>query len=108
MVEACDGSSKAIRIYHGTNHSYEVVKQGCWVTLAEEEAINYARTYLVLDVLDGISAKGETQCWLLEMLVTYDQVEWKNEFGDPDYDGQHGILLIDSTVSFKRLVPDFD
>lgn len=77
-----DQASETITVYHGTNHPYDVLKQGCWVTLAQEEAINYARTYLVSDVLDGIETERKTQCWLLETVVARNDIEWKDGLGD--------------------------
>lgn len=87
-----------VTVYHGTNKPYDIVRANCWVTMARDEAIGYARTYIVDDL------QSAREFWILKMEVRRDQIEWKDGCGDKDYDGQHGKILADTTVIEKESI----
>lgn len=93
-----------LTMFHGTNMKRVLLKAGSWVTLAREEAIDYARSTDVNNVLEKRQTTGEK--WLLQLNVPADQIEWIDGCGDPEFDGSHGKIKTDLPVLDAHKIPD--
>jgi hypothetical protein len=93
-------SDELLVVYHGTDYPFEFVRAGCWVSLAEAEAAEYAESMLLLHVADDPGARWfyVNGPWVLELRVRRSAVEWLDGYGDDDFDGLHGRLLKNTPV----------
>jgi hypothetical protein len=88
-----------ITVYHGTDYPYEVLRAGTWVSESRTEAKGYAEACLIANCEDRLWRWFyRNRPWLLRLRVESTQIEWKDGFGDPRYDGKHGTLRVDAPV----------
>jgi hypothetical protein len=86
-------------VYHGTDYPYNMLRVGTWVSRSRKEAIGYAEACVLANCEDPLWRWFyRNRPWLLSIRVDPAQVEWKDGFGDPTYDGKHGTLRIDTPI----------
>lgn len=89
---------KILTVFHGTDRELCALRAGSWITLAEEEARDYASSADVMNVMLGKNRTGEK--WLLTLEVREDEIEWRDGWGDDDFNGKHGILKVGKQVLY--------
>jgi hypothetical protein len=92
-------ANELVILYHGTNYPHPTLRADTCVTMAREEAVEYARTSLVLDFKPDANWRWflVNRLWLLQVRVPPRHLIPLDGPRDEAFDGQHFRLAIRSS-----------